>query len=79
MFYINILPTFAMGIRFVLKIKDEHNPPVFKEGFEKGELIYQDVDVPDFDENNIRHIGWLMEFQRQLIENHIEVEYKIIN
>lgn len=36
-----------MEIIFKLRIKPEHKPPVFKEGFEKGVLVTQIAEYPD--------------------------------
>jgi hypothetical protein len=66
-------------VKFTVKIKDEHNPPEFKEGMGKGVVATQEIVIkPRRDNDETNSAVFIMETADLLLRSYFEVNYEII-
>jgi len=71
-----------MEIQFTIKIRDEHNPPEFKEGMGKGVLqtqvaVYDTITEEEFKSSSFQ--GHVFSFGDELLHKLMEVKIEIVD
>jgi hypothetical protein len=70
-----------MKIKFTIKIKDDKNPPIFKEELGKGVLQTIVVDFKDLSEEDLKNDAltntYIFEMMNKFKEEWVEVKYEI--
>lgn len=70
-----------MEVEYIIKVKDKHNPPEFKEGLGNGVLVSVTVNIenakPEDLKDNAPLISKINNIKDEILNDYIEIDYTI--